>query len=68
MKRFLEYFKRKIKVDFYFKSGNQMSVSFTKFEISKLSGNDEELKMSYGGQSKTFTVDLDELECVIINN
>ena len=60
-------FKRKIKVDFYFKSGNQLSVNFTRFEITKLSV-DGDLEMNYEGQSKTFTIDLNELECVIIHN
>ena len=60
-------FKRKIKVTFYMKSGNVFSLKFKEFEISKLSGSEGDRVMTYEGNEKTFTVDLDQIECVIID-
>ena len=59
-------FKRKVKVTFYMKSGNVFSLKFKEFEISKLSGNKENREMTYKGNEKAFTVDIDQIECVII--
>jgi hypothetical protein len=60
-------FKRKVKVTFYMKSGNVFSLKFKEFEISKLSGSEGDRGMTYEGNEKTFTVDLDQIECVIID-
>ena len=59
-------FKRKVKVTFYMKSGNVFSLKFKEFEISKLSGSEGDRVMTYEGNEKTFTVDIDQIECVII--
>jgi hypothetical protein len=60
-------FKRKVKVTFYLKSGNVFSLKFESFEISKLSGGNGNREMTYKGAEKIFTVDIDNIECVIIN-
>lgn len=64
----LQYmFKRRKKVTFYLKSGNVFSLKFDKFEISKLSGSKGKREMNYENAEKTFTIDIDEIECVVIN-
>tara|TARA_R110000822_G_scaffold151815_1_gene290970 strand:+ start:458 stop:643 length:186 start_codon:yes stop_codon:yes gene_type:complete len=60
-------FKRKIKVTFYLKSGNVFSLKFKKFEISKLSGSQGKRKMTYEEPEKVFTIDINEIECVVIH-
>ena len=54
------------KVTFYMKSGNSFSLEFEDFEMSKLSGSKGEREMNYKQPSKGFTIDLDEIEAVIV--
>jgi hypothetical protein len=61
-----DMFKRKIKVTFYMKSGNVFLLKFKEFEISKLSSSKGNREMTYKGNEKTFTVDIDQIECVVI--
>lgn len=56
----------KTKVIFYMKSGNVFSVKFKEFEITKLSSSNGQRQMSYKEASNKFTVDIDEIEAVII--
>ena len=56
---------KKIKVTFYMKSGNKITVRFKTFTIDKLSGNTNR-SMNWTG-NKNFTIDIDEIEAVIIN-
>ena len=56
----------KIKVTFYMKSGNVFSLKFDKFEISRLTGNNER-EMTYEGASNSFTVDLREMEACVVH-
>ncbi len=58
---------KKIKVTFYMKSGSVFSLKFDKFSIGKLSATKGERHMEYSGEEKAFTIDLDELECCIID-
>lgn len=46
------------------KSGNVITLKFTKFKISKLSGTKGNRNMDYENASKSFTIDIDEIECV----
>lgn len=59
-------FKKKITVTFYMKSGNVFSLKFKEFEISKLSGSQGNREMTYKGNEKAFTLDVNEIEAVII--
>ena len=59
--------KKKIEVTFYMKSGNVFSLKFEEFEISKLSGTKGNREFSYKGAEKPFTIDIDQIECVVIN-
>ena len=66
----MSLFKRKLKVTFYMKSGNSFMIKFDEFEISKLSESAQEgvnRTMTYSGQDKQFTVDVNEIECCIID-
>jgi len=63
----LKLFKRKVKVTFYMKSGNMFEIKFKEFEISKLSSSVGNREMTYKGQNKAFTVDINEIECCIID-
>tara|TARA_R110000772_G_scaffold253692_1_gene369431 strand:- start:322 stop:528 length:207 start_codon:yes stop_codon:yes gene_type:complete len=68
MNKLKKLFKRKIKVTFYMKSGNVIKLKFISFEIDKLSGNKGNRKLNYDGCSDGFTVDLDEIEFLVIHN
>lgn len=59
-------FKKKITATFYMKSGNVFSLKFKEFEISNLSGSQGNREMTYKGNEKVFTLDVDEIEAVII--
>lgn len=59
--------KKKITVTFYMKSENVFSLKFEEFEISKISGSQGIRKMTYKGNEKVFTLDIDEIEAVIID-
>lgn len=61
-------FKRRIKVTFYLKSGQLFTMKFQEFEISKLSGTKGSREMDFKNPSSSFTVDLNEIEAVIIKN
>jgi len=54
------------KVTFYMKSGNSFSLEFEDFEMSKLSGSKGKREMKYKKPSKGFTIDIDEIEAVIV--
>jgi hypothetical protein len=54
------------KVTFYMKSGNSFSLEFEDFEMSKLSGSKGKREMKYKKPSKVFTIDIDEIEAVIV--
>jgi hypothetical protein len=54
------------KVTFYMKSGNSFSLEFEEFEMSKLSGSKKGREMKYKTPSKGFTIDLDEVEAVVV--
>ena len=54
-------FKKRVKVKFYMKSGNTIVRTFDSFECSKLSG-DTKKEMSYKGEDKHFSINLDEIE------
>ena len=54
----------RIKATFYMKSGNVITLKFTKFQISKLSGTKGNRNFDYENASKSFTIDIDEIECV----
>jgi len=56
----------KSKVTFYMKSGNKFSMKFKEFDITKLSGSIGKREMNFKGQSDVFTIDIDEVEAVII--
>lgn len=56
----------KYKVTFYMKSGNKFTMKFKVFEISKLSSNKTGREMSWKESSSGFTIDVDEIEAVII--
>ena len=49
------------------KSGNVFTIKFKKFEITKLSGSQKNRELTYDSPSNAFTLDVDEIECVIIN-
>lgn len=57
---------KKINVTFYMKSGNVFSLKFDEFNISKLSSSAGNREMQYKGAEKTFTVDIEQIECCII--
>jgi hypothetical protein len=57
---------KRFKVKFYLKSGSIVTMRFKKFEITKLSGTLGEREMDFYGNSETFTIDVDELEAVVI--
>jgi hypothetical protein len=59
--------KKKINVTFYMKSGNVFSLKFDSFEISKLSSSVGNREMKYEGNEKTFTIDIDQIECCILD-
>ena len=59
-------FKKRIKVTFYMKSGNVISLKFKEFTISKLSGSENNREMTYDGCNKKFSIDIDEIECYTI--
>lgn len=66
MKYFRKLFSSKFKVTFYMKSGNSFDIEFDEFEISKLSGEGQRT-MEWKNSSHNFTVDVNEIEAVIIN-
>ena len=57
---------KRFKVKFYLKSGSIVTMRFKKFEITKLSGTLGKREMDFDGSSETFTIDVDELEAVVI--
>ena len=58
----------KIKVTFYMKSGNVFSLKFREFSITRLSGSRGERNMEYEGCETTFTVDVDQIEAVVVED
>ena len=48
---------KKLKVTFYFKSGNSFVKHFTKFECSKLSNSKGNREMEWAGNKGNFTID-----------
>lgn len=57
----------KVKVTFYMKSGNVITMKFKKIEISKLSGNDNR-EIVWEQPDKAFTIDVDQIECATLKN
>jgi hypothetical protein len=57
---------KRFKVKFYLKSGSIITMRFKKFEITKLSGTLGKRKMTSEGKPGEFTIDVDELEAVVI--
>jgi hypothetical protein len=57
---------KRFKVKFYLKSGSIFTMRFKEFEISRLTSTLGKRKMTFGGESRGFTIDVDELEAVVI--
>lgn len=55
------------KVTFYMKSGNKISLKFKEFEISRLYDNKNREMTWQGCKKHAFSIDLDEVEAVVIH-